>query len=149
MEVIRSSSTERLSSARDRFPPPNPTVVPVAAASVARSASFPNTGRELQWYTGLLAFCLFFLGGLTSSVQAQTPALVFTPSDLTVAEGDDASYTVALATQPSATVTVTITKSGSSGVTLNDTPLTFTTSNWSTAQTVRTVIDIKFSTSSG
>ena len=72
-----------------------------------------------------------------------TAAIVLSPTSLTVTEGDTngASYTVKLTTEPSATVTVTIgghsgTDLTLSGDTLNSNQLTFTTSNWGTAQTV-------------
>ena len=72
-----------------------------------------------------------------------TPALVFSVTSLTVAEGSSGSYTVRLATLPTGTVTVTVggasgevtvdTNSGSPG---NQNTLTFTTTTWNTAQTV-------------
>ena len=62
---------------------------------------------------------------------------------LTVTEGDAIGdrYTVKLATQPSDTVTVTISGHDSadqtlSGTTLTNNRLTFTTTNWGTAQTI-------------
>ena len=77
-------------------------------------------------------------------VDDDTPALVFTQVPLPVDEGASNSYTVALATQPSANVTVALAVDGSSDVTVDtdggttgdQTMLTFTTMNWSTAQTV-------------
>ena len=51
-------------------------------------------------------------------------------------EGDDAEYTVRLATQPTATVTVAVTGQASTDLTLSAASLTFTTSTWNTAQTV-------------
>ena len=72
-----------------------------------------------------------------------TAAIVLSGTDLTVTEGDAAgsSYTVRLATQPSGSVTVTITGQAStdlslSGTTLSSNMLTFTVDNWNTAQTV-------------
>ena len=67
-----------------------------------------------------------------------TAAIVFTGAPVAVTEGDTsgASYTVALGTQPSASVTVTITGQAGTGVALDDASLTFTTVNWATAQTV-------------
>ena len=59
-----------------------------------------------------------------------------TPTVLTVPEGASASYTVVLGSQPTGSVTVTPSRSGSSDVTVAPSPLTFTTGNWSTAQTV-------------
>ena len=66
---------------------------------------------------------------------------VFDPAALTVVEGDEAgvSYTVALASQPSETVTVTVTGQQNTDVVLaglDANTLTFTTSNWATPQTV-------------
>ena len=71
------------------------------------------------------------------------PAIVLSETDLTVTEGDAAgsSYTVKLATQPSGSVTVSITGHDGtdlslSGTTLSSNMLTFTVDNWNTAQTV-------------
>ena len=59
-------------------------------------------------------------------------------TSLTVREGDTAgdSYTVALSTQPTANVTVTVAGHTGTDVTLSPTTLTFTSQNWETAQTV-------------
>ena len=72
-----------------------------------------------------------------------TLAVVLSETHLTVTEGATAgsSYTVKLATKPSSAVTVTISgHSGTdlalSGATLSNNRLTFTVSNWNTAQTV-------------
>ena len=73
----------------------------------------------------------------------ETAAIVLDPESVTVEEGDDTgdSYTVKLSTQPSETVTVAIgghsgTDLSISGTTLSSNQLTFTASNWDTAQTV-------------
>ena len=55
---------------------------------------------------------------------------------LTVTEGGSATYMVALASRPTATVTVAITGHLGTDVSLNTTLLFFTTSDWETAQTV-------------
>ena len=65
-----------------------------------------------------------------------TAALTLSTATLGVAEGDDAEYTVRLATQPTAEVTVAVTGQAGTDLTLSATSLTFTTSTWSTAQTV-------------
>ena len=67
-----------------------------------------------------------------------TAAIVLSETGLTVTEGDAAgsSYTVKLATQPSGSVTVSITGQASTDLTLDKTTLTFTVDNWNTAQTV-------------
>ncbi|MCY3623786.1 MAG: cadherin-like beta sandwich domain-containing protein [Gammaproteobacteria bacterium] len=55
---------------------------------------------------------------------------------LSVDEGGDATYTVVLDSQPTGTVTVTPSASGDADVTASPAALTFTASNWATAQTV-------------
>ncbi len=67
-----------------------------------------------------------------------TSNLVFSENTISVTETDvteTANYTVALATQPTAAVTVTL-MSDNGNVTFDDDTLEFTTSNWNTAQTV-------------
>ena len=78
------------------------------------------------------------VGGVTAQItDNDTVGVRITQSggSTTVTEGGATdSYTVALATQPTANVTVTIT-SGSQ-VSVDKTSLVFTTANWNTAQTV-------------
>jgi len=71
-----------------------------------------------------------------SITDNDTADLVISPTTLGVAEGDDASYTVELATLPTGTVTVAITVPAGTDLTLDTTSLEFTTSTWDTAQTV-------------
>ena len=66
---------------------------------------------------------------------APAPGLVLSDTTLAVTEGGTGAYTVALATQPSATVTVAVTGEGSE-VSVDRASLTFTGADWSTAQTV-------------
>ncbi len=74
-------------------------------------------------------------GGGTTSEPPDGGGVTVTPTALTVAEGRSAAYTVVLDTEPSGEVTVTV--GGASGeVTVDPTSLTFTTTNWDTAQTV-------------
>ena len=90
-------------------------------------------------YTGIAA------DSVTVNVtDSDTRNVVLSPTSLTVTEGDDTgvSYTVKLSTQPSDTVSVSI--GGHSGTDLsisgaapsNSNTLTFSTSNWNTAQMV-------------
>ncbi|MEV0456911.1 glycoside hydrolase family 6 protein [Catellatospora methionotrophica] len=67
-----------------------------------------------------------------------TQSLVVSSTAVSVPEGGTASYTVRLAAQPSGNVTVTNTAgSGDTSITVSSgASLTFTTSNWSTPQTV-------------
>ena len=63
--------------------------------------------------------------------------MTVTPTSLTIDEGGTGTYTVELNTQPTAAVTVTINDpTDNTDVTASPARLTFSTSNWSTAQTV-------------
>ena len=66
------------------------------------------------------------------------PGVTVSTTALTVTEQDTTggSYTVVLDTEPTATVTVTVAGHSGTDVTPDPTTLTFTTSNWDTAQTV-------------
>ena len=67
--------------------------------------------------------------------ENDTPGVTVEPTALTVNEGGSGAYTVKLNTEPTAEVTVTV--AGASGdVTVTGSPLTFTTENYGTAQTV-------------
>ena len=68
-----------------------------------------------------------------------TAAITLSTTTLTVGEGGTASYKVKLATKPSGQVTVAIARKSGGDANLSvksGTPLTFTTSNWNTNQTV-------------
>ena len=67
-----------------------------------------------------------------------TTDLVVNRGSLTVDEdGGDGTFTVRLATQPTQQVSVTVSSGDSGAVSVPSQPLTFTTQNWGTAQTVR------------
>ena len=59
-----------------------------------------------------------------------------TPTALTVPEGDSASYTVVLDTEPTANVTVAVQVPEDAEVAVDETELTFTAENWRIPQTV-------------
>ena len=67
---------------------------------------------------------------------AATGAVNLSATDVSVDEGERATWTVALATQPTGTVTVTPTSDDTGAVTVRPLRLYFTTSNWDTPQTV-------------
>ena len=86
-------------------------------------------------------------GGFTSTTvpnvevsitENDTAGIVISKDNLTVGEGDAAgmSYTVKLATQPSDSVSVSITGHSGTDLTLSSTTLTFTVDDWDDAQTV-------------
>ena len=83
--------------------------------------------------------------GVTVNDDETTGITVTAADPFTVIEGSSATYTVKLNSEPSADVVISLTVSGSSEVTIADTDadtagvqntLTFTSANWSTAQTV-------------
>ena len=55
---------------------------------------------------------------------------------LSILEGESGSYTVVLNTQPTGTVTITASGGDTTVATVTPSSLTFTTTNWNTAQTV-------------
>ena len=72
---------------------------------------------------------------IATEADDDTPGVKLSTTALTVAEGSSANYTVALNTLPPGNVTVTLSRTGDSDLTVSPTKLTFTTDNWSTAQT--------------
>ena len=67
----------------------------------------------------------------------ETAGVTVTPTSLTIGEGGSGTYTVALDTQPSGDVTVTIVDpTDNTDVKAEPAALTFTTTNWNSAQTV-------------
>ncbi len=94
---------------------------PVTATPVAPAAPAPPSGGGG--------------GGGGGTTPAADGSVTVTPTALRVSEGSSAAYTVVLDTEPSGDVTVTV--GGASGdVTVEPASLTFTTTNWDTAQTV-------------
>ena len=73
---------------------------------------------------------------VTVTVTDNDFGLDLSVSSLTVTEGADNTFTVALKTEPSADVAVTLVQPTNTDVTIDETTLTFTTTNWSAAQTV-------------
>ncbi|MCY4530593.1 MAG: hypothetical protein OXD46_16395, partial [Chloroflexi bacterium] len=61
----------------------------------------------------------------------------FVPTELSLTEGETATYTVVLNTQPSGDVTVTIGGNADTDVSLDETTLTFTDQDWNVEQTVK------------
>ena len=75
---------------------------------------------------------------LIDNEAAPSPALSFSASDIHIADeaGGTTSYTVVLAAEPTAKVTVAVSNSDQTVATVSTSSLTFTTMNWNTAQTV-------------
>ncbi|MER5396922.1 glycoside hydrolase family 48 protein [Streptomyces sp. NPDC002599] len=88
------------------------------------------------------------LGASADSVPAGItvaagPAIVASPTQLGVQQGKSGTFTVKLSTQPSANVTVAVARTdGNTGLSVTGgSSLTFTPSNWNTAQTVTITAD--------
>ena len=71
---------------------------------------------------------------LAAAENAAAQSVVLSPTSLDVPEAGSASYTVKLATLPTAEVTVSIGGTSGTDLSLSRMSLTFTTSNWDTAQ---------------
>ena len=95
-----------------------------------RGSAYPPTGpfstRLTGWSSSTLTFTI---------VDDDGAGVTISPETLEVAEGGSGAYTVKLNTEPASSVTVTPSES-SDAVSLSPTSLTFTTSNYSQAQTV-------------
>ena len=65
-----------------------------------------------------------------------TPGLVTSTGSLTLDEGDDGEFTVRLATQPTASVTVSVTSTDTGAAGVDPASLSFNSTNWSNPQTV-------------
>lgn len=88
-----------------------------------------------------MPFWLFFVGGGSAS---NDPGLTITPESIApISEnGGSASYKVALNTEPDGNVVLNVASSDTTEATISLAQLTFTPSNWSTAQTVNiTAVD--------
>ncbi len=93
-------------------------------------------GGDVPWhFGGVDEYPALQYGGL--ELYRQGRAFIFNPDTVSVTEGDAAgsTYTVALSSRPSGTVTVAIADAGDK-VTATPASLTFNSGNWNTAQTV-------------
>ena len=70
------------------------------------------------------------------TLSFNTPGVTLSESTLSVNEGSTVSYTVTLVTLPAGNVTITPSSGNSGAVSVEPASLTFTPSNWDTAQTV-------------
>ena len=114
------------------------------SASGPRRASLRRRLRPREIAATLLrgaraaALALLALAALSlaAAENAAAQSVVLSPTSLDVPEAGFASYTVRLATLPTAEVTVSIGGTSGTDLSLSRMSLTFTTSNWDTAQMV-------------
>ncbi len=80
-----------------------------------------------------------YRGGSTVSVSItdnDTPAVLVSPTSLSLPEGGSGSYSLSLNGAPTASVTIAVTSSDPTWASPSPASVTFTTSNWSTPRTV-------------
>ena len=98
-----------------------------------------DDGERVELTFGMLSAGVS-LGATTRAVvqiaDNDGKGIVLSPTSLGVTEGGSATYTVALASQPTADVAVTIAGHSGTDLRLNRTSLTFTTSDWNVEQSV-------------
>ena len=95
--------------------------------SVTVTATAASTDGEYQGETATVA---------VSVTDSDTAGLVVDPASLMISEDGSGSFTVKLATRPSADVSVTVSSGDTGAVSVATLPLTFTTTDWNTTQTV-------------
>ena len=76
------------------------------------------------------------LTGTATIADDDTRGIAVNPAELGVAEGASASYTVALTSRPTGPVTVTVGGTAGTDLSVTENTLTFSTTNWNTAQPV-------------
>ena len=116
--------------------------IPAGQKSATQTFDFSPVNDSID--EGLGESAVF--GGTTPGLTVGTATLTITDDDgkgivlsqstVNVTEGADASYTVALATQPTGPVTVRVSVTGNSDVTVTPNSVEFTASNWNTPKTV-------------
>ena len=100
------------------------------ANSVVTATVSADTGSPASYSVGTPA------SAMVTVEDNDTRGVTVSATALTVNEGTTGTYTVVLDSQPTASVTVTPSRTGSSDVTFSPDTLTFTTLNWNTVQPV-------------
>ena len=125
-------------------PAPFQLTIPGAALSGAATVTLSVTGDDLDeedetlLLTGAAeGFTMGPEGGRQITItDDDTRGLAVSATALAIDEGASASYTVALATQPTAEVTVAVSATGADGLTVTPASLTFTAADWSVPRQV-------------
>ena len=130
-----------VSPARLTFTPANWSTAKTVRVAAAEDADAVNDAASITHAVVAASsaneFDLVTVAGVWVTVtDDDTAGATVSETTLTVAEGGSATYTVVLAAQPASDVVIGVTTSGSSDVTVLPATLTFTSSNWDTAQTV-------------
>ena len=115
----------------------NSATVPLTVATVDNSVDQANSTVTMTVTASRATYTVGTPASATVTVQDDdTRGVTVSAATLTVNEGSTGTYTVKLDSQPTASVTVTPSKTGSSDVTFAPASLTFSTSNWRAPQTV-------------
>ena len=130
-----------VSPARLTFTPANWSTAKTVRVAAAEDADAVNDAASITHAVVAASsaneFDLVTVAGVRVTVtDDDTAGATVSETTLTVAEGGSATYTVVLDAQPASDVVIGVTTSGSSDVTVLPATLTFTSSNWDTAQTV-------------
>ena len=107
------------------------------SGSVQIGANFSYSGTN----TSPTAFTLNGVACTGQTTGGSPGSITVSQSSLSVVQGSTGTVGVSLSSAPSANVTVSVTSSGNSGLTALPTSLTFTPSNFSTAQNVTITAD--------
>ncbi|MFF0310495.1 glycoside hydrolase family 6 protein [Streptosporangium sp. NPDC004379] len=99
-----------------------------AGSHTAKAKAYDNASPALSKETAAVPFTV---GGGTG-----TPSIIATSTAVTVPEGGSKTVGFRLSAAPTSNVTVNLTKTGDTDITITPSTLTFTPSNWNTAQNV-------------
>ena len=123
-----------------------PTTVTINAAATTATLTVPTTDDSMDEANGTITATVTTDTGYTADSTNNSASVTVRDNDgrvtvsetvRTVAEnGDTATYTVVLDSRPTATVTIAVASDDSDVARVTPTSLTFTTTNWNTAQTV-------------
>ncbi len=139
--VTRSGSSDvTVSPATLTFSPSNWDTAQTVTVRAAQDADAVNDAASITHAVVAASSADEFdnvsVAGVAVTVADDDAGVSVSETTLTVAEGNSSTYTVVLDAQPASNVVIGVTRSGSSDVTVSPATLTFSPSNWDTAQTV-------------
>ena len=140
--LISDGNVSRTPSRLD-FTPSNWSTAQTVTLSAAQNADTGISTAQVSYFISCASRCRPYNNNTTYSnvvevivVDDEVVGVTLPETTLTVLEGGNRTYTVVLNRQPTSDVVINVTKSGSDDLTATPASLTFTTSNWSTPQTV-------------
>ncbi|WP_156013383.1 beta strand repeat-containing protein [Thioalkalivibrio sp. HK1] len=138
VDVTKSGSTDiTISPASVTFTPSNWNTPQTVTVSAADDNDGVNDSADVSLSASGADYGNISAVVTVTATDNDTLGLTIDPSSLKVTEGSDGTVDIKLAAEPTGgNVTVDLTRSGSDDVTISPTSLTFTTSNWGSAQAV-------------